>query len=73
VKKHEGREGKKEKVPTHATKAFWMAGIVVVGWRYRGVVANSHEHRLSPPVCLWLLFFIELVVRCWQAGMQTRP
>jgi len=66
VKKHEGREGKKEKVPTHATKAFWMAGIVVVGWRYRGVVANSHEHWLSPPVYLWQLSFVELVVRCWQ-------
>jgi len=38
----------------------------VVGWRYRGVVANSHEHWLSPPVYLWQLSFVELVVRCWQ-------
>jgi len=38
-----------------------MAGIVVVGWRYRGVVANSHEHWLSPPVSLWQLSFIELM------------
>jgi len=37
-------------VPTHATKAFWMAGVVVVGWRYHGVVANFHQHWLLPPV-----------------------
>jgi len=42
-----------------------MAGIVVVGWRYHGVVASSHEHWLSPPVYLWQLSFVELVVRCW--------
>ena len=58
-------------VPTHATKAFWMAGVVVMGWRYRGVVANSHQHWLSPPVCLWQLSFIELVVQCWQGLVET--
>ena len=58
-------------VPTHATKAFWMAGIVVVGWRYRGVVANSHRHWLSPPRCLCQLYFVELVVRCWQGLVAT--
>ena len=38
-----------------------MAGVVVVGWRYRGVVANSHEHWLSSPVYMWQLSFVELV------------
>jgi len=52
-------------VPAHATKAFCIAGVVVVGWRYHGVVANSHQHWLSPPVYLWQLSFAELVVRCW--------
>jgi len=46
-----------------------MAGVVVVGWRYHGVVANSHEHWLSPPVYLWQLSFVELVVRCWLGGL----
>jgi len=50
---------------------IWMAGVVVVGWRYRGVVANSHEHWLLPTVCLWQLSFVELVVRCWQGLVAT--
>jgi len=37
-------------VLTHTTKAFWMTGVVVVGWRYCGLVVNSREHWLSPLV-----------------------
>jgi len=42
-----------------------MAGVVVVGWRYHGVVANCHEYWPLPPVYLLQLSFVELVVRCW--------
>ena len=58
-------------VPTYTTKVFWMTGIVMVGRRYRDVVANSSEHWLSPPVCLWQLSFVELVVWYWQGLVTT--
>jgi len=48
-----------------------MTGVIVVGWRYHDVVANSHEHRLSPPVYLWQLSFVDLVVQCWQELVAT--
>jgi len=38
---------------------------------YRGVVANSCEHWLSPPVCLWQLSFVEMMVQCWHGLVAT--
>ena len=43
---------------------------MVVGWRCHDVAANSHEHELSPPVCLYQLPFVERVVRCWR-GLEA--
>ena len=47
-----------------------MSGEMVVGWRCHDVAANSHEHKLSPPVCLQQLSFVELVVLCWR-GLEA--